>query len=84
MWEEHPEYQKQQARTIGVLLVLLVVGYAGWAVAEHDWDLLRQVLLFAGAFIIALALVFGFVWTLVKIFTRKPADNTKIEDGHDA
>jgi uncharacterized membrane protein len=83
MWEEHPEYQKAQTRLIGfLLLLLLIVTVISLAVA-HDWDSLKQVLLFAGAFIIALGLVFGFVWLLVKIFTRKHADDTKIEDSHD-
>ena len=84
MWEEHPEYQKAQVRLIGfLLLLLLIVTVVSLAVA-HDWDSLKQVLLFAGAFVIALALVFGVVWTMVKIFTRKHADDTKIDDSHDA
>jgi uncharacterized membrane protein len=84
MWEEHPEYQKAQARLIGVLLLLLlIVSVVSLAVA-HDWDSLKQVLLFAGAFIIALGLVFCVVWMLMKIFTRKNADDAKIEDSHDA
>ena len=77
MWEEHPEYQKAQARLIGWLLAGLIVGYAIYAVVQRDWDLLRVVLLFAGAFIIALGLVFGLVWTIMKLATRKHADDGK-------
>jgi hypothetical protein len=84
MWEEHPEYQKQQARLIGLLLAGIAVFYAGYAIVEHDWVLLKQVLLFTGAFIIALGLVFGFVWTLMKIFIHKRTGGTKIKDSHDA
>jgi hypothetical protein len=84
MWEEHPDYQKAQARLIGLGLALIVIGYSAYAIVERDWDLLRWVLMLAGAFIVALALVFGFVWTLMKIFTRKRADDTKIKDSHDA
>jgi hypothetical protein len=84
MWEEHPDYQKAQARLIGLGMALIVIGYSIYAIVEQDWDLLRHILLFAGAFIFALALIFGFVWMLMKIFTRKRADDTKIEESHDA
>ena len=39
--------------------------------------------MFVGAFVIAIGLVFGAVWTLMKIFTRKRSGDSKIEDRHD-
>jgi len=81
MWEEHPEYQKAQMRLIGLgLLALTIIGIL-YAAREQDWDLLRQVFLMAGGLIIALCLISGFVWTLIKIFTRKPG-NDKGTDRH--
>ncbi len=82
MWEENPEFQKQQGRLIAVLLLFLVVVYVVGAIVTRDWDLLEQVLLFTGAFVIALGLLFGFVWVLMKIFTRKRREDSKIEDSH--
>jgi hypothetical protein len=80
MWEEHPEYQKYQARMIGVLLVLLVVGFAGYAVDERDWDLLKQVFLFTAAFLVAAVLLVGFAWVLMRIITWKWANGSKNRD----
>jgi hypothetical protein len=82
MWEEHPEFQKQQARLIAVLLLFVVIFYVVAAIATRDWDLLEQVLLYTGAFVIAFGLLFSFVWVLMKIFTRKRRGETKIEDSH--
>lgn len=84
MWEEHPEYQKLQARVIGLGVSALAALYIIDAVAQHDWDLLKQVLVFVGAFVVAFGLVFGFVWLLVKIFTRRQTDAPKNLDRHDA
>lgn len=70
MWEEQPEYQKAQAKLIGVALVLLFIYGVVYCVSERDWDPLRQVLLFAGALVIAFGLLSGTAWLLVKIFTR--------------
>lgn len=71
MWEEHPEYQKAQAKMIGVGLVLLLIAGIVYCVSEHDWDLLRQVLLFAAAFVFCLALLSGTAWLVVRFFTRR-------------
>ena len=84
MWEEHPEYQKAQARLIGFLLLLLLIVCVVSFIVARDWDSLKQVLLFAGAFVFVLCLFSGGAWILVKIFTRKHADDTKVEDNHDA
>ncbi len=70
MWEEHPSYQKQQAVMIGLLVLGCIIWCAGSAIANHDWQLLRQVLLFTGALPLALGLLSGTVWLLVRIFTR--------------
>jgi formate hydrogenlyase subunit 3/multisubunit Na+/H+ antiporter MnhD subunit len=84
MWEEEPWYQKQQARLIGFGVALLVTIYIVFAIANHDWDLLRQILLFVGAFTIAFSLIFGFVWLVVRIFSCRHSDTTKSDDTHDA
>jgi protein-S-isoprenylcysteine O-methyltransferase Ste14 len=83
MWEEHPAYQKRQALAIGVLLLVLLVVCVANAIIARDWDSLKQILLFAAGFVIALGLLVGFAWALVKIFTRKHAGGSKIEDNHD-
>jgi uncharacterized membrane protein YbaN (DUF454 family) len=71
MWEEHPEYQKQQALTIGLIILALLVLYAGYAFRKRNWELLGQVLMIAAAMIVAIGLLSGTVWLLVKIFTRR-------------
>ena len=70
MWEEQPEYQKAQAKLIGVALVLLFIYGVVYCISERDWDLLKQILLFAGALVIAFGLLSGTAWLLVKIFAR--------------
>ena len=85
MWEEHPEYQKSQMRLIGIGAALLVVSYIIFAVSNHDWDLLRQILLFVGAFVLVIGLFSGGAWLLVRLLTKKHhADDTKIDKSHDA
>jgi hypothetical protein len=71
MWEEHPEYQKQQARIIGVIVAGVIVLYLGYAVVNRDWDMFRGVCLVVGGVVLALSLVVGFVWLLVKFLTRR-------------
>lgn len=70
MWEEHPEYQKAQAKLVGVLLVLLFIYGIYFCISERDWDSLRQVLLYAGALVLAAGLLSGSAWLLVRILTR--------------
>lgn len=79
MWEEHPKYQKRQVQLIGVLLLFLLAVAVVSFIATRDWDSLKQVFLFAGAFAIALGFVVGFAWMVVKIFTRKRAEASMIE-----
>jgi len=71
MWEEHPDYQKAQMRIIGLLLAGLLGFGVLFAVGERDWDLLEQILLITGALLMAIGLVLGFGWALIKILTRK-------------
>ena len=78
MWEEHPEYQKRQARLVGWLLLLLFIVYVASSIMARDWDLLEQILLFTGTFLGALGLLVGCVWMLVKFFTRKQTE-AKVE-----
>ena len=75
MWEEHPEYQKAQASVIGVGLVLLLIAGIIYCISERDWSSLRQVLLFAGALVLCLALLSGIAWLLVRVFTRRPPNH---------
>ena len=80
MWKEHPKFQKFQVRTVGVLVLVLLGLYLGFAVANRDWDSLMHTLLFVVAvvaFIVASGLVVGFVWTLVKLFTWEDAGDLK-------
>jgi NAD/NADP transhydrogenase beta subunit len=70
MWEEHPEYQKEQARAIGLIVLALFVLYTGWAVIHRDWDLLKTTLMIGGSLIAALGILSGSAWILVKILTR--------------
>ncbi len=36
MWEEHPWYQKQQARTIGLFILALLAFNFGYAIIERE------------------------------------------------
>jgi hypothetical protein len=76
MWEEQPEYQKAQAKLIGVTLVGLFIYGVVCCVLERDWALLKEVLLIVGALIIAFGLLSGTAWLLVKIFTRNRRRNS--------
>jgi hypothetical protein len=84
MWEEHPWYQQQQARIIGFFVVALILLYAGSAVTHRDWHLLGQVLLLAAALAIAIGLLSGTAWLLVKVLTRRPKGeaSTRQKDEH--
>jgi len=75
MWEEHPAYQKGQAVAIGVGLILLLVAAIVHCVSEHDWRLLKQVLLFAGAFVFCVAVLSLTARFLVRIFGQRRNDN---------
>ena len=83
MWEEHPEYQKAQAKMIGVGLVLLFIAGVVYSISERDWHLLRQVLLFAAAFVFCIGLMSGTAWLVVKILTRRRRSDTTLEHKHD-
>jgi len=51
MWEEHPAYQKAQAKVIGLLVVLLFIASVIYCVSNRDWDLLRFVLYAGGSLV---------------------------------
>ena len=70
MWEEHPEYQKQQARMIGLGVLALLLLYLGYAIIHRDWDLLKTTLQAAVALVIALGILSGSVWLLVRFVSR--------------
>ena len=71
MWEEHPEYQKLQAKTIGVGLVLLFLGCIVYSISREDWQMLRLVLFIGVAFVISVALLSGTAWAVVRVLTQK-------------
>lgn len=73
MWEEHPEYQKQQMLLIGILLAVLFVVLAGDAIVQKQWDFLRFILLIAGGLLFSMALLSGTAWLIVRIVTRRSA-----------
>jgi hypothetical protein len=77
MWEEHPEYQKFQARMVGIIVLTLFVLYAGFAIVNRDWDLLKNTLLLAGALVAVLGMLSGMAWLVVKIFTRGRTSGSK-------
>jgi hypothetical protein len=84
MWEEHPEYQKQQARFIGWIVAGVIVLYLVYAAVNHDWDLFRDVCLFVGGVILGSGLFVFCVWLLVKFLTRRHENAAKREDDHTA
>jgi hypothetical protein len=81
MWEEHPENQKKQARLTGIIILLLLALFLGYAVVHHDWDLFRQTLLIAGALVTAIGILSGAAWLLVRILSRRRRDRD--QKGHD-
>ncbi len=84
MWEEQPKYQKAQAKLIGVVLVLLFIYGVVCCISERNWDLLRQVLLYAGALVVASGLLSGTAWLLVRILTRGRRRDSDEHRKHDA
>jgi hypothetical protein len=84
MWEEHPEFQKQQARVAGWIVVSVIVLYLVYAAVHQEWDLFRGVCLVVGGVTLALSLVVGIVWLLVRILKRRHLKATKCEDDQEA
>jgi len=76
MWEEHPEYQKHQAKMIGGLIVLVLVLSIGYCIKKQDRDLLKNVLELAAAFLVGLALLPIFAWLIVKLLKRSTSNPT--------
>ncbi len=61
------------------LVVLLIVGVV-YSILDRDWHLLRQVLLFAGAFVLCLALLSGTARLVVRILTRRRTSGSRSKD----
>ena len=80
MWEEHPEYQKAQAKAIGVLVILLFVGVFIDRFAEGGWDQARGVLVFFSCFIAAFALLPLTAWVLINVLKRLRAAYLRLRD----
>lgn len=84
MWEEHPEYQKSQAKAIGLLIAVVFIGSVIYSASNRDWDLLRLVL-YAG---IGLAVAFAIfplaAWMIVKVVARRQIRSTKPQPSDEA
>jgi hypothetical protein len=65
MWEEHPEYQRAQAKTLGVLLVILSVTLFVQRFAEGGWQRATGILVFFLCFVTAFALLPFVAWLLI-------------------
>src|SRR6476469_2256910 len=70
MWEEHPAYQKAQAKIIGLLVLVLFIGSVVYCVSKRDWDLLRLVLYAGAGLVVALAVFPLFAWIIVRALGR--------------
>jgi hypothetical protein len=69
-WEEHPEYQKFQAKIIGILVLLGFALYIGYSIKECDWDLLENTIKFGGAFVLVLAAFPMCAWLIVLLIKK--------------
>ena len=84
MWEEHPAYQKAQARMIGLLVAMLFVCSAIYCVSKRDWDLLRLVLYAGAGLFAALALLPVAAWLIIKVLRRLRGSASKSNSDHEA
>ncbi len=84
MWEEHPEYQKAQARMIGLLVLAVFIGSALYGVAKHNWEILRLVLYAGVGLILAVAVLSLGGRLVVKALSRIFGKQTKPPPTHDA
>lgn len=80
MWEEHPEYQKHQAKMLGVLILLVWVLYVGHSIEEHDWDLLKSIIAFTGAFAAVVAAFPIGAWLIVKLIKKMGSSPDQKDD----
>ena len=80
MWEEHPWYQKQQAKTLGVVLLAVLLGYSIYFVINGYWNYLENLWAVMAALTVIMSLFVGSTWMLLKIFGPKRNDDSKIED----
>jgi hypothetical protein len=79
MWEEHPEYQKSQAKAIGLLVVVMFLGAVIYSASNRHWDLLRLVLNAGIGLAVALAIFPLAAWIVVKVVARRQSGTTKPE-----
>jgi len=54
-------------------VVVMVVFYAGYAITHRDWPLLGQVLMAATGLLIAVGLLSGAAWLIVRLLARRDA-----------
>ena len=84
MWEEHPEYQKAQARMIGLLVLMVFLCSLIYYVSKRDWDLFRQVLYAGVGLLVALAIFPFAAWVFVKVVGRRRNQFRKPQPKHEA
>jgi hypothetical protein len=84
MWEEHPAYQKVQAKMIGLLVAVLFVGSALYCISRRDWDLLWMVLYAGVGLVIALLFLPLSAWLIIKVLRRIRGSPPKPRLDHEA
>ena len=84
MWEEHPAYQKAQAKMIGLLVLVLFIGSIIYCLSNRDWDLLRLVLYAGAGLVVALAILPLAAWVVVKVVARRRISAAKPQPNHEA
>ncbi len=82
MWEEHPEYQKAQAKMVGLLVLAVFIGAIIYCVSNRDWDLLRLVLYAGAGLAVALSILPLAAWLVVKVVTRRRQKPRKPQSNH--
>ncbi len=84
MWEEHPEYQKSQAKMIGLLVLMVFIGSLIYFASKRDWDLLWQVLYAGAASVVALAIFPIAAWVVIRLVARRGIRPSKPQPNHEA
>jgi len=77
MWEEHPAYQKAQAKIIGLLVLVLFIGSIIYCVSNRQWDGLRLVLYAGAGLVVALTILPLAAWVVVKAVIRRRPSSPK-------
>jgi len=84
MWEEHPAYQKAQAKMIGLLVAVLFLGSAIYCILGRDWDLLRLVICAGIGLVTALPFLPLSAWLIIKVLKRVRGSPPKPRSDHEA